>query len=184
MDGHRVFSQPLPEAPLRRLLHELDQNRIVYVLEGGHTYYHGEHENDFLATLKREAPTEQLSLRHDDLLANAYKLSILSPCGYIGSHSSWEDFDVVRHVNGHTDIVARGVDKWLCLAHAMEGSSWDDWIVYGNDSNDLGLFKNIKHSVLVGSHEELHKYAEERIVGDTSAEIEMQLIRSILRYLQ
>lgn len=45
----------------------------------------------------------------------------------------------------------------------------DDFVVFGNDKNDKDLFKSSLYSVQVGDYTPLEKYADEKILADSSA---------------
>ncbi|WP_153462263.1 HAD-IIB family hydrolase [Sediminibacillus terrae] len=83
-----------------------------------------------------------------------------------------EEIDVVIHRHSEEnvlDISPENVDKHTALK--MLGI--DEYIAFGNDANDIQMFKNARHSVMIGHHTGLAPFASEEITleGDFEAVI-------------
>lgn len=59
------------------------------------------------------------------------------------------------------DISPENVDKFAALR--WFGVREGEYIAFGNDTNDISLFRSAKYSILVGHHEELMKVADESV---------------------
>jgi len=62
------------------------------------------------------------------------------------------------------DISPKGVDKWIGL-QAL-GINSLEFIAFGNDANDLSMFRHAKHSVCVGDHSDLSQLSTEKVLND------------------
>jgi len=74
---------------------------------------------------------------------------------------------VVIHMHGQEgiiDISPQGVDKWNGLQQL--GVVPQQFYAFGNDANDLSMFRRARHSVCVGEHAELSRLATESVSGD------------------
>ncbi len=74
------------------------------------------------------------------------------------------EIDVVSHLHGEEqvlDISPKGIHKRSAL-HIM-GITTEGYVAFGNDANDIEMFKGAVHSVMIGSHVDLAAYADEQI---------------------
>lgn len=79
--------------------------------------------------------------------------------------------DVVthKHRNEHVlDISPTNIDKWNAIRTL--GIQQHEYVAFGNDANDITMFMNAKHSVMIGYYEDLAKYATESIPLDEHTE--------------
>ena len=73
------------------------------------------------------------------------------------------------------DVNPPKVDKWTALKKL--GVDEKQFIAFGNDSNDIPMFKTSLHSVMIGHHDELEPFASESIpLGDN---VEDQIVTKI-----
>lgn len=79
------------------------------------------------------------------------------------------DVYVNKHRNENVlDISPKGIHKWSALELLeMEKESY---VAFGNDANDLTMFENAHHSVMIGHHEELARFAKEAIMDRENIE--------------
>ncbi|WP_053220327.1 HAD-IIB family hydrolase [Virgibacillus senegalensis] len=73
-----------------------------------------------------------------------------------------EKLDVVihRHAKENVlDISPKSINKHT----ALRTLEIEEYIAFGNDANDIQLFENAMHSVMIGHHTELAAYAKEEI---------------------
>lgn len=97
------------------------------------------------------------------------KLPMIVKILMLSSHmDQWEgelkklDVFVNKHRNENVlDISPKGIHKWRALQTL--GIQKRDYIALGNDANDLPMFENAQHTVMIGHHEELSRYAKDTI---------------------
>lgn len=95
-----------------------------------------------------------LTSKNNELLAE--RLSSLNV--YINRHRS-EDV---------LDISPNGIHKWSALR--ILGIEKRQYIAFGNDANDITMFENALHSVMIGYHEQLASIAKDSILVDEYTE--------------
>ena len=74
---------------------------------------------------------------------------------------------VVSHSHGEEqvlDISPKGIHKRHAL-HIM-GITTEGYVAFGNDANDIEMFKGAVQSVMINSHVDLAAYADEQIPLD------------------
>src|SRR5699024_7971159 len=85
---------------------------------------------------------------------------------------------VNKHRNENVlDISPAGIHKWQALQTL--GVEKGDYIAFGNDANDMTMFQNAAHAVMIGHHEELMQYATEFIPFNES--VEQAIIENITK---
>ncbi|MFC4408848.1 HAD-IIB family hydrolase [Chungangia koreensis] len=62
------------------------------------------------------------------------------------------------------DISPNGINKWSALKTL--GIEEHTYIAFGNDANDISMFQNALHTVMIGYHEKLAPFAKEAITLD------------------
>ncbi|MBH5316252.1 HAD family phosphatase [Paenibacillus sp. GSMTC-2017] len=71
---------------------------------------------------------------------------------------------IIIYIHGHEgiiDISPEGVDKWVGLQKL--GVKPQQFIAFGNDTNDLSMFKHAKRSICVGDHTNLLQLATDKV---------------------
>src|SRR5690606_26638263 len=79
---------------------------------------------------------------------------------------------VNKHGNENVlDISPSGINKWSALKSL--GINENTYIAFGNDANDISMFENALHTIMIGYHEQLAPLAKESISlsGDYEQEI-------------
>lgn len=77
--------------------------------------------------------------------------------------------NVHRHKNENLlDISPKGINKWSSLK--MFGILEKSYVAFGNDANDIPMFEQALHSVMIGHHEELANFAKKAIELDEETE--------------
>ncbi|MFD2114320.1 HAD-IIB family hydrolase [Paenibacillus yanchengensis] len=74
---------------------------------------------------------------------------------------------IVTYLHGSEDIIdinPKDVSKWSGLQ--MIGIAPFDFIAFGNDANDIPMFKQAKRSICVGNHPELIHVSSEQVASD------------------
>lgn len=75
------------------------------------------------------------------------------------------------------DITALSVDKMKALQQF--GIQPREFVCFGNDMNDIPMFKEARHAVMIGEHPELSVYAAEKIA--VHDELEEELVAAVRR---
>lgn len=73
------------------------------------------------------------------------------------------------------DISPKGIDKWSAL-HSI-GVQEGEYIAFGNDANDVTMFKHARHAVMIGYHEQLATFAKTAI--DLKADGEQKIVEQL-----
>ncbi|MEC3838625.1 HAD family hydrolase [Bacillus amyloliquefaciens] len=165
-DGGRIVRVcSFTDQQKEKLLSLIAKYRAAYLIDSEWDYaYTGSPDHflvkqiDPLKTAKKTAASELPSFvkvlitEADDLEAMAKELSV-------------EDMVIHRHAGeGIIDISPPDIHKWSALEHLPSASK--SFVAFGNDTNDVTLFCHASHAVMVGSHPELAKYADEVIALD------------------
>ncbi|CAH1054145.1 HAD-IIB family hydrolase [Paenibacillus pseudetheri] len=82
---------------------------------------------------------------------------------------------VVIYRHGQEDIIdisPKGINKWTGLQQL--GVEMQQFIAFGNDANDIEMFRHSAHSVCVGEHTELGELATEKVSNE-----EEQIVRKM-----
>ncbi|MFJ8263143.1 HAD-IIB family hydrolase [Rummeliibacillus sp. NPDC094406] len=104
-------------------------------------------------------------------LEHVVKIAILTSYNMVGLRKKLEKLDVIIHTHhqeGMLDISPCGIHKWSALQKL--GVRKGKYIAFGNDANDVTMFENAQHSVMIGQHPLLAHYADESIEDDTLIE--------------
>ncbi len=69
---------------------------------------------------------------------------------------------VNKHGNENVlDISPSGINKWSALKSL--GINENTYIAFGNDANDISMFENASHTIMIGYHEQLAPLAKDTI---------------------
>ncbi|RKN84470.1 HAD-IIB family hydrolase [Paenibacillus ginsengarvi] len=105
------------------------------------------------------------------LAAELVKVAVLDDSDRLAGEL--EKLPVVIHKHGSEgiiDISPEGVDKWAGLQKL--GVTPNSYIAFGNDANDIAMFRHARHSVCVGNYNELAQMAAEQVHGDEASVIQ------------
>ncbi|MEL3971074.1 HAD-IIB family hydrolase [Rossellomorea oryzaecorticis] len=84
---------------------------------------------------------------------------------------------VNKHGNENVlDISPSGINKWSALKTL--GIEKNTYIAFGNDANDISMFENALHTVMIGHHEHLAPFAKETI--SLSADYQQEIAEKII----
>lgn len=90
-----------------------------------------------------------------------------------------QQLPVVTYMHGSEDIIdisPRGVDKWTGLQ--LLGIPPREFIAFGNDANDVPMFKSAARSICVGDHPDLLGLTSDKVSSE-----EDQVIRRMLEVM-
>lgn len=157
----------------------LIEHEATYLIDGEWDYtYTGSPDHPILnnvdpAKLANKVPLDQhrtivkaLILTANDMEGLAQKLSAL-------------DVVVHKHRNENVlDVSPNHIDKWEALRKLdIERGTY---VAFGNDANDMSMFKHAVHSVMIGHHDELAGLAAE---SNSSSDQLEELIAEKLKQL-
>jgi Cof subfamily protein (haloacid dehalogenase superfamily) len=180
-DGRAVaihhFSPGLAEA-VRELLQRFEAD---YLADGDWNYsFLCDYEHPILKNVDPGKQARQLPLNE---LETIVKVVVLGAKDMTGLYDELNKLSV--HIYSHGtesifDISPQGIDKWTGLQEL--GMQPSDFIAFGNDSNDIPMFRAASRAICVGDHEDLKKAAtmqvaateEEVIAAIHSIRIELQ----------
>ncbi|MGK9267519.1 Cof-type HAD-IIB family hydrolase [Bacillus inaquosorum] len=87
-----------------------------------------------------------------------------------------EDVVVHKHANEKLiDISPANIHKWSALQRIP--LSPEEYVAFGNDTNDMTMFQNAAYAVRIGSHPDLEPYADETIPAE--GDVEMAIAQKI-----
>lgn len=80
-----------------------------------------------------------------------------------------EDMVVHKHTNENLiDISPANIHKWSALQRIQVNA--EEYIAFGNDTNDITMFQNAAYAVRIGCHPDLEPYADETIPTEENTE--------------
>ncbi|OAB42237.1 HAD-IIB family hydrolase [Paenibacillus glacialis] len=132
--------------------------------------------------IRRNVDPEQRAKNiHLDELNEIVKVVILHSYNERQLLEELQKLPIVTYMHGHEgiiDISPKGVDKWAGLQKM--GIEPQKFIAFGNDANDVSMFKHAQRSVCVGEHTDLlQQFATDRITNE-----EEQVIQKIMELME
>ncbi|KYD05444.1 MULTISPECIES: HAD-IIB family hydrolase [Bacillaceae] len=166
-NGKVIFSNSFTDEQVKNILSIIKKQQATYLIDGIWDYsYTGPAGHPILKNLDVKKLAKSVSINN---LRPIVKILILTMNNYDEFLSELKLLDVVihQHSNEHTiDISPQNIDK----ANALKTLGITDYVAFGNDSNDISMFKNSIYSVMIGDHKELSYYANEQINMDEDCE--------------
>lgn len=168
----------IPTQVLSELVGLMNRFQAAYLIDLPWDYhYHGRSDHPFL---QKVDPDRLAKAAEADALERPAKFLVVECADSEALKSEVMKLDVNIHHHSDeeiVDITAHSVDKMHALRHfGMQGQ---DFICFGNDTNDLPMFRHAAHAVLIGEHKELSQYASEQI--PLTDDIEEQIVSAIDR---
>lgn len=174
--GKLIHSTAFPIDQVTQITDLIEEFDATYLIDGDWNYaYTGPHNHPILKNLDPGRLANKVSL---DSLPSLVKILILTSKNneLLGEKLSELDVYVNRHGNEEVfDISPKGIHKWSALETL--GIKRGEYIAFGNDSNDITMFDNALHSVMIGRHEQLAILANESI--EEGEYLEKQIVEKI-----
>lgn len=104
-------------------------------------------------------------------LPSIVKILLLTSINQEGLANELDGLDVYVNKHGKEDVLdisPKGIHKWSALE--MLGVEQGNYIAFGNDANDITMFENALHSVMIGHHDQLAQIAKEFIMFNEKLE--------------
>ncbi len=163
--GEIVYSKPFSPSDVIYMQKLIQQMDATYLADGLWNYsYTGTESHPILKNLDPLQSAKNVSLAEHDAII---KVLILNASSMVDFSEALCEIDVVSHSHGEEqvlDISPKGIHKRSAL-HIM-GITTEGYVAFGNDANDIEMFKGAVHSVMIGSHVDLAAYADEQIPLD------------------
>ncbi|MBE3571273.1 MAG: HAD family phosphatase [Bacillales bacterium] len=176
-DGKVIFSNAFTDEQVEKILFIIEKQNATYLIDSDWDYaYTGPSDHPILKNVDVNKLAKSVSVND---LNSIVKILILTMDNYDDFVTELKPLNVVahRHSNENTiDISPKNIDKWNALKKL--GIEDHSYVAFGNDSNDLSMFQHSIHSVMIGDHKELAKYADERIQLDENCET--NIIRKLM----
>ena len=155
----------------------VNQYNATYLIDGDWDYaYTGPDTHPILQNLDPAKSAKKVSL---ESLDSVVKVLFLTSNNMDELAEKLSKFNV--YVNKHSnenvlDISPSGINKWSALK--ILGIKEHTYIAFGNDANDISMFENALHTVMIGYHEHLAPFAKETIL--LSGNYEREIAKKIL----
>jgi Cof subfamily protein (haloacid dehalogenase superfamily) len=171
-EGEVIHANSFHQKDLEKIHDLIDQYEATYLIDSEWDYaYTGLNNHPILHFLDPENLAQRLPVTS---LSAIVKILLLTSTNFQDLIDELHSLDIV--VNIHTnekvvDISPANIHKWSALSRF--GVAEEDYIAFGNDANDISMFRKARHSVMIGYHEGLSSLADEHIplTGDYEGEI-------------
>lgn len=154
---------------IETILRWIEEFEAAYLIDGDWDYaYTGSYDHPILQNLDPAGLAKRVDVRE---LSAIVKILILkaSDLDQFAERLSGLDVNLFRYNDENIlDISPRGINKWAGLQSL--GIQPREYVAFGNDVNDLSLFENAGHAVMVGFHETLAAAANETVRLDDDVE--------------
>jgi len=176
IDGQIVHRFAFSDEVLSQLLTLIDAQQATYLIDSDWDYaYTGPVDHPILQYVDGGGLARKVELA---ALPSIVKILILTASNMKQVEDQLKGLPVVVHQHRDSpslDISPPGITKWSALSWL--GLSEGSYIAFGNDANDIEMFRRARYSVMIGHHEQLAPYADDRIAVD--AVIEQKVARRI-----
>jgi len=152
----------------KQLFNIIDTYQVPYLIDSSWDYsYTGELTHPIYQNIDPLKSARNMSI---DLLENIVKVVLFTSSTEIQKSLEALSLTIHLHQNeGILDISPEGIDKWSGLQQL--GLKEREFIAFGNDSNDLCMFKAEKESICIGNHPVAQEVASIQIAADEVAKM-------------
>lgn len=168
-EGEMIHTVAFSPEDFNAIMHLIADFEATYLIDGDWDYaYTGPNDHPILLNLDPAKLANRVGL---DGLPSIVKVLILTSTDNDRLADKLSELDVYINKHGNEnvlDISPRGIHKWSALK--MLGIEKGSYVAFGNDSNDITMFKNAFHSVMVGHHDQLASFAKESIPDEAGLE--------------
>ncbi|MED4400249.1 HAD-IIB family hydrolase [Metabacillus fastidiosus] len=175
-EGKIVHSKSFISQDLNKIVDLIKEFDGTYLIDGEWNYaYTGPDDHPILRNVDAGKLAQLVNLNE---LTSIVKILILTSNNFEQLFEKLSDMELFinRHSNENVlDISPKGIHKWSAL-EAL-GVKRGSYIAFGNDSNDITMFQNALHTVMIGHHEELSHFAKESI--DIKGNFEEEIISKL-----
>lgn len=172
-EGKLIRACPIPGPLFQRITQLLDRFQASYLIDTEWDYAHkGAEDHSFLS---RVDPLKQANRIRLDEVRQPVKILVTESADPQRLKEEVKALDINLHnhsLEEVLDITDCGVDKWNAVA--AFGLSSGSTVCFGNDTNDLPLFRQAARSVLVGNHPLLAGVATDQLDIDEQFESKLR----------
>jgi Cof subfamily protein (haloacid dehalogenase superfamily) len=169
MNGDIKQNAEFDDITLEKIKHLMEEYHATYLIDGDWDYsYTGPADHPILTNFD---PQKLAVNKPIGKLEHVVKIAILTSFNMMALRRKLDKLDVIIHTHhqeGILDISPCGIHKWSALQQL--GVQKGKYIAFGNDANDITMFENAQHSVMIGKHPLLSHYADENIENDSLRE--------------
>ncbi|WHY21071.1 HAD-IIB family hydrolase [Paenibacillus sp. G2S3] len=169
-----IHFDPQTSESILKLIEEFD---AAYLIDSHWDYsYSGSDDHPIRRNVDPEQRAKNVTPSELDELA---KVVILSSVNGEQLLDQLHKLPVMIYRHGQEDIIdisPKGVNKWTGLQQL--GLETQRFIAFGNDANDIEMFRHSAHSVCVGEHTELGELATEKVSNE-----EEQIVKKMLELM-
>lgn len=171
-----IQSNPFNHHDLSKIMKLLKKQKATYLLDGNWNYtYNGPQNHPFLKNIDSFNTAQNVPLETHE---RVFKILVLHAKSLKGLEHSLQELDVTIHHHtseGILDISPSSINKRSALQTL--GIEHEGYIAFGNDANDIELFKGAQYAVMIGAHKSLRLYADD--VVKYTPDLEILLIGQI-----
>ena len=175
-NGRITEVESFTEAQIQQLFRLMEAHEVTYLIDGDWDYaYTGPVDHPILNNVDAAKLAQQVPVQS---LQSIIKILILTASDTESLTEKLAALGVVIHRNNREntiDVNPPSVDKWTALRKL--GVKENQFIAFGNDSNDVPMFKSAWHSVMIGHHDELAPFSSEAI--PFTDDVEHQIVAKI-----
>lgn len=161
-DGEVISTIHFDSQTSDRILKLIEEFEATYLIDSHWDYaYSGSHDHPIRKNVDPEQRAKNVSPSELDELVKVVFLSSLNGEQLL---EQLHRMPVVIYKHGQEDIIdisPKGVNKWTGLQRL--GVEPQQFIAFGNDANDIEMFRQSAHSVCVGEHIDLGEIATEQV---------------------
>jgi HAD superfamily hydrolase (TIGR01484 family) len=162
---HIISTVHFEEDVKNEILAIIKDYNLKYLIDSKWDYaYTGSDNHPIRRNVDPQQRARQVNLDSMDIIVKIVLLD-LSDHKVILDEVSRLPIVIHKHGNeGILDISPLGIDKWSGLQQL--GLQDRSFVAFGNDANDISMFRHAHTSVMIGNHLELRSYAAEQIPAD------------------
>nr|WP_276562651.1 HAD-IIB family hydrolase [Bacillus sonorensis] len=161
-EGKIMSTACFDDRTLSDMMQLLEEHRLAYLIDSDWDYaYTGPAGHPILKHLDPQKRAKNVALGE---LRHIVKILLLTSKNMKKVEEQLGKMDVVVHVHaneGVLDVSPRGVDKWSGLQQL--GIKLGEYIAFGNDANDIPMFKYALYAVMVGHHPQWAPFSSEQL---------------------
>ena len=182
-DEKIIYTKAFTPKEINDICQIIDLYKATYLIDGDWDYaYTGPIDHPILKNVDTTKSAKLVSL---ESLTSIVKILLLTSVDteQLSRDISTLDVYVNQHSNENVlDISPKGISKWSALQEL--GIQKGSYIAFGNDANDISMFENALHTVMIGHHEQLSPLATETISmdGDYEQKIAEKLKELSVKY--
>lgn len=152
----------------KQLFNIIDTYQVPYLIDSSWNYsYTGELTHPIYQNIDPFKSAKNVSI---GLLESIVKVVLFTSNTEIQKSLEALSLTIHLHQNeGILDISPKGIDKWSGLQQL--GLKEGEFIAFGNDSNDICMFKAAKESICIGNHPVAQEVASIQIAADKVAKM-------------